>query len=232
MTTKLGVLLLIDSEILRAGFISAIDTMEGVYVTEFGGFSAARSILIEPNNTDVAILEIEPNTNEKIGFLTSITRANTRVPKILALTRCCSVSLVDQLLTITAMGIIETSISVAGLEYSIKLAHEGGIPLGPESLRIFLAMHQSKAQSRIVQDNDSRSKLTEKELKICILIAQGKSNREIGHSLFLEENTIKAYIRQIRRKLRVTNRVGLALFAIRTGDVRLEEISSSEDTMV
>ncbi len=55
--------------------------------------------------------------------------------------------------------------------------------------------------------------LTGREREILELIADGKSNKEIGLQLFLTEKTIKHYVTNILQKLRVRNRVQAALLA-------------------
>jgi DNA-binding CsgD family transcriptional regulator len=52
-----------------------------------------------------------------------------------------------------------------------------------------------------------------------ILIADGKTNAEIGAELFVAAGTIKTHIANIQRKLGVRNRVGIAVWAWNTGHV-------------
>lgn len=59
--------------------------------------------------------------------------------------------------------------------------------------------------------------LTERELEILALIANGDSNREIGEKLFLSEKTIKNYITSIFQKLQTNDRTHAAVYAIQRG---------------
>ena len=61
--------------------------------------------------------------------------------------------------------------------------------------------------------NEPIDDLTGREREILELIADGKSNKEIGLQLFLTEKTIKHYVTNILQKLRVRNRVQAALLA-------------------
>lgn len=64
-------------------------------------------------------------------------------------------------------------------------------------------------------DPDSpQEPLTEKELRILDLIAQGKSNRQIAASVFLAEGTVKNYVSRIMDKLHASSRLDLALRAM------------------
>jgi two-component system nitrate/nitrite response regulator NarL len=53
--------------------------------------------------------------------------------------------------------------------------------------------------------------LTPQEAKIAALVAQGMSNKEIAETLDLAQGTIKVHIRNIFRKLRISNRTTLAV---------------------
>lgn len=59
--------------------------------------------------------------------------------------------------------------------------------------------------------------LTEREKVILRLLAEGRSNREIGQELYLTEKTIKQYVTAILQKLHVRNRVEAASLAYRAG---------------
>jgi NarL family two-component system response regulator LiaR len=64
--------------------------------------------------------------------------------------------------------------------------------------------------------------LTERELDVLKLIAQGHSNREIGEQLHLSERTVAKYASNILDKLHLANRTQAALYALRTGIADLE----------
>jgi NarL family two-component system response regulator LiaR len=64
--------------------------------------------------------------------------------------------------------------------------------------------------------------LTERELEVLKLIAQGYSNREIGEQLGLSERTIGKYASNILDKLHLANRTQAALYALRRGIAPME----------
>jgi DNA-binding NarL/FixJ family response regulator len=67
---------------------------------------------------------------------------------------------------------------------------------------------------------DPMSELTERELSVLKLIAQGRSNKQIGGTLHLTEGTIKGYVSSILSKLGLEDRTQAALFAVRHGLVQ------------
>jgi DNA-binding NarL/FixJ family response regulator len=65
------------------------------------------------------------------------------------------------------------------------------------------------------EPEDDTASLTEKESKVLQLIAEGKSNKQIGTMLFLAEGTVKNYVSRIMEKLHAGSRTELAVIALR-----------------
>jgi DNA-binding NarL/FixJ family response regulator len=59
--------------------------------------------------------------------------------------------------------------------------------------------------------------LTEREIQILQLVAEGLSNEEIGARLFLTEQTVKKQLSSVLQKLHLSNRVQAAVYAVRKG---------------
>ena len=59
-----------------------------------------------------------------------------------------------------------------------------------------------------------KKQLTFREKQVVQLVAQGKANKEIAFDLLLTEGTIKEYLNRIFRKLGVSNRTELAIWAL------------------
>jgi DNA-binding NarL/FixJ family response regulator len=81
------------------------------------------------------------------------------------------------------------------------------------TLKVF---NQFKMMSEMTEKNNPEG-LTERELEILALIADGASNREIGDRLFLSEKTIKNYITSIFQKLQTNDRTQAAVYALQRG---------------
>ncbi|HWD18363.1 MAG TPA: response regulator transcription factor [Verrucomicrobiae bacterium] len=67
-----------------------------------------------------------------------------------------------------------------------------------------------------------RTELTARELEVLRLVADGKSNKEIGGVLDLAEITVKIHVGRILAKLKVNDRTQAATTAIRRGVIRME----------
>ena len=68
-----------------------------------------------------------------------------------------------------------------------------------------------------LSEKSNREGLTDRELEILGLIAEGASNREIGDKLHLSEKTIKNYITSIFQKLKMSDRTQAAVYALQHG---------------
>jgi two-component system NarL family response regulator len=58
-------------------------------------------------------------------------------------------------------------------------------------------------------------RLTDRELQVLKLVAQGLSNREVAEQLFISENTVKNHVRNILEKLQLHSRMEAVMYAMR-----------------
>jgi NarL family two-component system response regulator LiaR len=64
-----------------------------------------------------------------------------------------------------------------------------------------------------------RSELSDRELDVLRLIANGKDNSEIAEALHISPKTVKNHISNILMKLQIENRIQAAVYAVRSGIV-------------
>lgn len=68
-----------------------------------------------------------------------------------------------------------------------------------------------------VQERDALASLSERELEVVRLVAEGLSNKEISSRLSLSDKTVKNHISHILAKMNLTARTQVAVYAIRAG---------------
>jgi DNA-binding NarL/FixJ family response regulator len=116
-----------------------------------------------------------------------------------------------QILNAGARGFLPTSLSLKVLVGALDLVLAGGVYV-PSSLL------ESAPQSHGVWEADDRpvepwSELTRRQRDVLGLISQGKSNKLIADALSMSESTVKAHVKQIIKRLHVSNRTQAALLA-------------------
>ncbi len=79
------------------------------------------------------------------------------------------------------------------------------------TLRLMEEFSRTKEADR--KADPSSSKLTSREKDVLVELASGKTNKEIAHTLFISENTVKYYVHSILEKLNLTDRKEAASFA-------------------
>jgi len=116
-----------------------------------------------------------------------------------------------QILTAGARGFLPTSLSLKVLIGALDLVLAGGVYV-PSSLL------ESAPPRNGGWEGDDRpvepwSELTRRQRDVLALISQGKSNKLIADALSMSESTVKAHVKQIIKRLHVSNRTQAALLA-------------------
>lgn len=96
----------------------------------------------------------------------------------------------------------------------------GGVLSDAVTERVLRELGSSRAQRHLVARGDeqgSPAKLSEREIQILRLVAKGLSNEEIGAQLYLSAGTVKKQLSALMQKLYLSNRVQIAVYAIRVG---------------
>ena len=73
------------------------------------------------------------------------------------------------------------------------------------------------------------TRLTAREVDVLKLVAQGRTNRDIGRLLFISENTVKRHVRSILEKLDVHSRMEAVLYAVREEIVDVGDAGAAPD---
>jgi len=98
---------------------------------------------------------------------------------------------------------------------------------GDELVRAILSVHAGKrylpaALGALLAGRMRGDELTDRELDVLRLLAQGFSNREIGNRLKIAEKTVKIHVSRVLDKLGVEDRTQAAMTAVQRGIVHLE----------
>ena len=112
-----------------------------------------------------------------------------------------------------ASGYLLKDSSVDEVAHAIRLVADGQSLISP-SMAIKL-LDEFKQISREDRQAVATPRLTERELEVLRLVAQGLNNREIGRQLFISENTVKNHVRNMLEKLQLHSRIDAVMYAVR-----------------
>jgi DNA-binding NarL/FixJ family response regulator len=115
---------------------------------------------------------------------------------------------VDRALLAGAKAYLLKDVSPVDLIACVRTVHSGGTWVSPA------------VASRLVA-RMTRVQLTQREMAVLRLVAGGKSNREVGESLFISEGTVKIHLSHLFEKLGATSRTDAVAKAVERGLIRL-----------
>ncbi|MGD9568098.1 MAG: response regulator [Sedimentibacter sp.] len=115
-----------------------------------------------------------------------------------------------------ASGYLLKDTSPSEIAKAIRTVYNGGALIQSEVAVKVIDKFSQLANKTVDKNIDSRvDLLTEREIEILKLIAEGKNNKEISDELFLSQGTVKNHITRVLIKLDLRDRTQLAVFALK-----------------
>ena len=119
-----------------------------------------------------------------------------------------------------AKGYVDEGASPSEFVQAIRIVNQGSVWAPRRVMSIFIDRVTS-SPGKIFPAG--RVEFTEREKEVLALLVAGRSNREIGQALTIEERTVKAHVAKLMRKVGVQNRIALSVHAITHSLVGAEE---------
>src|SRR5438034_8292332 len=110
-----------------------------------------------------------------------------------------------------AKGYVDEAASAAEFVQAIKIVSQGSVWAPRRVLSLFIE-RVSSSPGRIFPAG--RVAFTDREKEVLEMLVAGRSNKEIGSALGIEERTVKAHVAKLMRKVGVQNRIALSVHAI------------------
>jgi DNA-binding NarL/FixJ family response regulator len=117
-----------------------------------------------------------------------------------------------------ACGYLLKDSSIDELLTGIRAAADGESLISPQIAVKVLQRLRSQGKSEDAAET-IRAELSDREIEVLKLIANGKDNAEIARELFISPKTVKNHISNILMKLQIENRIQAAVYAVRSGIV-------------
>lgn len=206
------VLIVDDHEIVREGLQTLLAEEPDFEVVGTAGDGAAAFTLAEATKPDVIIMDLVMPGLDGIEATRRIHHNNPDA-RVLVLTTFADDQRVRDAIQAGATGYLLKDILKADLLRALRDAAVGRPSLHPEVQQHLMREVAGKASP----EQAPHASLTEREIGILRLIAEGRSNKEIAAALYLTEGTIKGYVSTIFDKLGVEDRTQAALYAVKHG---------------
>ena len=208
------VLLADDQALVRAGFRMIIDDQDDMQVVGEAGDGQQAVHLAKRTRPHVVLMDIRMPNMDGIEATKQLA-AQPEAPRIVILTTFDLDEYVYHALTAGASGFLLKDLPPAELVAAIRAVAAGDALLAPPITRRlieqFVRRQPAPDLTRLLDA------LSDRELDVLRLIAQGRSNAEIAGALLLGESTIKTHVGHLLDKLTLRDRVQLAIFAYESG---------------
>ncbi|MBI5030971.1 MAG: response regulator transcription factor [Chloroflexi bacterium] len=217
--TKQPIRLLVvdDHGIVRKGIcalLAQVADMQVVGEASDGESAVAQAEALKP---DVILMDL---VMPKMDGVEAIRQILDRLPqtRIIALTSFVADDKVFPAIKAGALGYLLKDSEPEDLLGTIRRVYAGEPSLPPSiAIKVLDELSHPKTHSLTPEP------LTEREVEVLRLVAQGRDNREIAHYLGIGQATVRTHLDNILSKLHLANRVQATLYALRQGLTSLDE---------
>ncbi len=207
------VLIADDHALVRSGLRSILESQPEFEVVGEAGDGHEALALAQELLPDVILMDIKMGDWDGV---TATRRVRNSVPsaRVIVLTNYDEDDLVFSSIRAGASGYLLKEVTGSQLTNSIKTVADGFSLIYPSvARRVLDEFGRLRAGGAAVEGDDAGySDLTPREREVLKLVASGRANKEIGHTLGISERTVKTHISNIFSKLALTDRTQAALY--------------------
>jgi DNA-binding NarL/FixJ family response regulator len=209
--SHIRVLLVDDHAVVRAGlrlFLADQADLEVVGEAGDGASAVAQAQELVP---DVVLMDLRMPVLDGIEATRQI-RAALPQTAVVVLTTYTDSANVGQAIAAGAIGYVPKDVPPPELAATIREAAHGVLHLAPVVQRTLLQAIAAPRRAEL----DPRE-LTEREREVLVLLAEGRSNKEIARQLHVSERTVKGHVGHVLGKLGMVSRTQAAIYAVARG---------------
>jgi DNA-binding NarL/FixJ family response regulator len=206
-----------DHGMVRRGmrsYLSIFDDIEVVGEAANGrdALDRLRALAAGGESPDVVLMDL---AMEPVDGVTATREVRSAMPEVevVAVTSLIDQSRVDAALQAGASGYLVKDAAPEELALAIRAAHRGEVHLDSALARRLMDSLRPASQAA----PGAFDELSDRELEIMRLIAEGHANKEIALRLVISERTARTHVSHILRKLGLSSRTQAALLAVREG---------------
>jgi DNA-binding NarL/FixJ family response regulator len=212
------VLIVDDQTLMRQGLQTLLEMQDGIRVIGQAGDGVDALAQADALKPDVVLMDVRMPRLDGVEATRQI-RARLPATQVIILTTFDDDEYVFEGLRAGAMGYLLKDVSAETIADAIRRVARGEALIQPSIARKVVAefTRLGAPTNRAPAQPSSPAALSEREVEILRLLAQGLSNREIADKLFITEGTVKNHVSNILAKLGVRDRTQAVLKAKENG---------------
>jgi len=214
--TRLRVVVVDDHDLFRTGLRNLLEA-EGIDVVGDAADGGEAVRVVHETQPDVVVMDLHMPGMDGVEATRQIAQ-DAPLTRVLTLTISADDEDVLDSILAGACGYILKDASLPDLLRGIHAAARGeslvSPPIAAKVLQRVRATATSAHDAAAIQ-----AELSERELQVLKLIANGKDNADIAAELHISPKTVKNHISNILMKLQIENRIQAAVYAVRSGIV-------------
>ena len=211
------VLIADDHPVVRRGLSSLIQIKPGLELAGEASDGVEAIKLAQSLQPDVILLDLMMPRKNGLEAIDEI-KADNPDARILVIT---SFAEDDQVFSAIKTGALGYLLKDSSPEMLLQAIHD--VYRGESSLHPTIARKLIRELNQPSDLPPISTPLTEREVEVLKLVAQGLPNQEIADELALSEGTVRTHVRNILGKLHLANRTQAALYALRQGMASLDD---------
>jgi DNA-binding NarL/FixJ family response regulator len=212
----LGVLLVDDHDLFRTGLRNLLEA-EGLEVVGEASTGVDAIRLVRELAPEVVVMDLNMPGMSGVEATRSIA-SFAPLTRVVVLTISDQDSDVMDAIVAGACGYLLKDSSIQELIKGIRAAAVGESLISPH-IATKVLQHVRATTTDASRAATIRSELSEREIEVLKLIANGKDNAMIARELVISPKTVKNHISNILMKLQIENRIQAAVYAVRSGIV-------------
>jgi two-component system, NarL family, response regulator DevR len=210
-TRPLRLLVVDDHEVVRQGLVALLDRRDTFQVVAEAGTVAESMEAARRHRPDIVVMDVRLPDGSGVEACRDI-RAEMPETRVIMLTSYPDEEAVLSAIVAGASGYLLKQIRARDLVSALEAVGRGESLLDPAVTERVLERVRRMATG---QANDELAVLTQQEQKILLLVAEGKTNKEIAAEVFLSDKTVKNYVSSILAKLNLERRAQAAAYMAR-----------------
>ena len=210
MTNPIRLMIVDDQKLMRQGLRTLLE-LEGGFeiVAESGDGQAALDAYAELK-PDVVLMDIRMPGMDGVEATRRLLQQWSDA-RVIILTTFNDDAYVFEALRVGALGYLLKDLSGSELANAVRTVANGGALIDPSVARKVVTEFARLTPPARPMNDGLPEPLTERELGVLKLLAEGLSNREIGNKLSLTEGTVKNYVTNVLQKIGARDRTQAAL---------------------